>query len=301
MKIVVSGGMGYIGRVLVPMLVGDGHYVVVVDNFRYRQVNDLMESESCQVIEGDVRYITIRGYDVYIPLAGLVGAPMCAKNEKEASDVNIGHIRDFLYNRGDTKIIYPTTNSGYGSGICTEDSPMNPVSLYGQQKVSAEKMILDAGNSVTLRLATVFGVSPCMRGDLLVNWLVLQACKMERAAMSGMEIKAVDLYESHFTRNYVHVKDVASVICAVVKDFDRFSGNCYNFGLSDANLSKRELCQEIQKVVPSFRFKEISGVADPDQRNYIVRNDKIEAMGFRATRGLEEGIGELVEYYRGRI
>ena len=171
-NIVVSGGAGYIGRVLVNMLVKAGHDVTVIDNFRYRQIDDL---QGCKVMVGDVRLVDIPSCDFYIPLAGIVGAPMCNDYPDEATLVNLGHIEHFLKNRSGQRIIYPTTNSGYGSGICTEASPLNPVSLYGRLKVSAERMILEAGESVTLRLATVFGVSPSMRSDLLVNWLLFQA------------------------------------------------------------------------------------------------------------------------------
>src|SRR3990167_6445006 len=305
-NIVVSGGAGYIGRVLVNMLVKAGHDVTVIGNFRYRQIDDL---QGCKVMVGDVRLVDIPSCDFYIPLAGIVGAPMCNDYPDEATLVNLGHIEHFLKNRSGQRIIYPTTNSGYGSGICTEASPLNPVSLYGRLKVSAERMILEAGESVTLRLATVFGVSPCMRSDLLVNWLVLQA-------VLG---RPVDLYESHFTRNYVHVKDVAYAFLYCMENFDMMShGNgftissnsqvtsmgdscCYNFGLSDCNLSKRELCEVIKSVVPSFVYKEVSGIKDQDQRNYIVSNEKIESKGLRAEISLRQGIEELVLWYKGRL
>src|SRR3990167_7883179 len=233
-NIVVSGGAGYIGRVLVNMLVKAGHDVTVIGNFRYRQIDDL---QGCKVMVGDVRLVDIPSCDFYIPLAGIVGAPMCNDYPDEATLVNLGHIEHFLKNRSGQRIIYPTTNSGYGSGICTEASPLNPVSLYGRLKVSAERMILEAGESVTLRLATVFGVSPSMRSDLLVNWLVLQA-------VLG---RPVDLYESHFTRNYVHVKDVAWAFLCCIQSFDDMKGEAYNYGLTSCNLSKRELCEVIKE------------------------------------------------------
>jgi len=287
-SVVVSGGAGYIGRVLVKMLLDAGHEVTVIDNFRYRQVDDIV---GCRVVNGDVRSVDIPSCDFYIPLAGIVGAPACDKYPDEADSVNLEHIFDFLKNRSGQKIIYPTTNSGYGSGICDETSPLNPVSLYGRQKVIAEKLILATGEAVTLRLATVFGVSPCMRSDLLVNWLVLQA-------VLG---RPVDLYESHFTRNYVHVRDVAFAFLYCMEHFSDMEGQAYNFGLSDCNLSKRELCLAIKDVVPSFEFREVSGIKDQDQRNYIVLNDKIERKGLKAVIPLSRGIEELVEWYRGRM
>ena len=287
-NIVVSGGAGYIGRVLVNMLVKAGHDVTVIDNFRYRQIDDL---QGCKVMVGDVRLVDIPSCDFYIPLAGIVGAPLCSLYPEEAESVNLGHISDFLSKRNGQRIIYPTTNSGYGSGICTEESPLNPVSLYGRLKVEAERLILESGNSVTLRLATVFGVSPCMRSDLLVNWLVLQA-------VLG---RPVDLYESHFTRNYVHVKDVAWAFLCCIQSFDDMKGEAYNYGLSDCNLSKRELCEVIRGVVPGFVYREVSGIKDQDQRNYIVLNDKIERKGLKAVIPLSRGIEELVEWYRKRL
>ena len=287
-NIVVSGGAGYIGRVLVNMLVKAGHDVTVIDNFRYRQVDDL---QGCKVVKASVLDVDIPDCDFYLPLAGLVGAPLCDKHADEAESVNLGHISDFLSKRNGQRIIYPTTNSGYGSGICTEESPLNPVSLYGRLKVEAERLILESGNSVTLRLATVFGVSPCMRSDLLVNWLVLQA-------VLG---RPVDLYESHFTRNYVHVKDVAWAFLCCIQSFDDMKGEAYNYGLSDCNLSKRELCEVIRGVVPGFVYREVSGIKDQDQRNYIVLNDKIERKGLKAVIPLSRGIEELVEWYRKRL
>ena len=287
-NIVVSGGAGYIGRVLVNMLVKAGHDVTVIDNFRYRQIDDL---QGCKVMVGDVRLVDIPSCDFYIPLAGIVGAPMCNDYTDEEILVNLGHIEHFLKNRSGQRIIYPTTNSGYGSGICTEASPLNPVSLYGRLKVSAERMILEAGESVTLRLATVFGVSPSMRSDLLVNWLVLQA-------VLG---RPVDLYESHFTRNYVYVRDVAYAFCYCISHFEDMKGEAYNYGLTSCNLSKRELCEVIKDVVPGFVYREVSGIKDQDQRNYIVSNEKIESKGLRAEISLRQGIEELVLWYKGRL
>jgi len=280
-KILVTGAEGYIGRMLVPALKEVGHTVSAIDNYRNEKERGLSEYV-------DVKHDTILPYyvnkDIIIPLAALVGAPLCMNNAREAAEVNLVSIQKMLANT-DAEIIYPTTNSGYGSGIVDEESPLNPVSMYGQTKVRAEAAILERGNAITLRLATVFGVSPCMRDELLVNWLVLEAFKGN----------TVELFESHYTRNYVHIRDVVHAFMYCIENFKDMKDNCYNYGLSNANLSKRELCQLI-----GTKYTENGAHKDIDQRNYIVSNQKAEDKGLKATISLHTGIKELIVYYMQR-
>lgn len=300
MKILVTGGAGYIGSILVPMLLEKGAGVTVVDNFFYKQ-NSLLDvcfNPKLKIIRGDCRDESlmkkvIKDQDFIIPLACLVGAPLCDKFPMEAKSINLDAIKMIIKLRSKKqKIIFPNTNSGYGIGkkdmYCTEESPLNPISLYGKLKVDAEKALLKSGNAITLRLATVFGISPRMRLDLLVNDFVY------RAENDGYVV----LFEANFKRNYIHVRDVARVFIHCIENFAKMKNQTYNVGLSDANLSKNELCEEIKKQIPKFTFVESPIGKDPDQRNYIVSNEKIEKTGFEPQVDLQDGITELIKGYQ---
>jgi nucleoside-diphosphate-sugar epimerase len=299
MKILVTGGAGYIGSVLTPELLSNGHEVTVVDNFMYEQ-NSLAHVcylSSLKIVRGDVRSretmkSVLANHDVIIPLAAYVGAPLCASDPVGARTVNKEAIEMMLeLISPDQLILMPTTNSAYGSGdknnFCTEDSTLNPISQYAIDKVAVEKMLMQHENAVSFRLATVFGMSPRMRIDLLVNDFVYRA----------VHDRFVVLFESHFKRNYVHIRDVVRVFMHALDNSSRMKGNIYNVGLSDANVSKRELCERIAKYVSDFTFLEAPIGKDPDQRNYIVSNAKIEATGFATATSLDDGIKELVKGY----
>jgi len=298
--VLVTGGAGYIGSVLVPALLAEGYSVTVLDSFLYGQSTllDCCADERFEVIRGDCRDErklgpACRDADVLIPLAALVGAPICDQDQVAARTVNLEAIRLLLSLRSPRqRIIFPCTNSGYGVGekekFCTEESPLRPVSLYGTTKVEAEKAILESGNSLSLRLATVFGLSPRMRLDLLVNDFVYRA----------VNDRTVVVFEGHFKRNYLHVRDVARAMIHALSNFDSLKGGPYNVGLSDANLSKLELCAEIRKQLPGFVYLEAPVGKDPDQRDYLVSNEKIERTGFRPRHSLQAGIAELIKGYR---
>ncbi len=299
MKILVTGGAGYIGSVLTPELLSNGHEVTVVDNFMYEQ-NSLAHVcylPSLEIVRGDVRSREIMksvlaNQNVIIPLAAYVGAPLCASDPVGARTVNKEAIELMLeLISPDQLILMPTTNSAYGSGdknnFCTEDSILNPISQYAIDKVAVEKMLMQHQNAISFRLATVFGMSPRMRIDLLVNDFVYRA----------VHDKFVVLFESHFKRNYVHIRDVVRVFMHALDNSSRMKGNIYNVGLSDANVSKRELCERISKYILDFTFLEAPIGKDPDQRNYIVSNAKIEATGFATAFSLDDGISELIRGY----
>ena len=299
MKILVTGGAGYIGSVLTPELLSNGHEVTVVDNFMYEQ-NSLAHVcylPSLKIVRGDVRSQetmknVLANQDVIIPLAAYVGAPLCASDPVGARTVNKEAIEMMLELISPGQLILmPTTNSAYGSGdknnFCTEDSTLNPISQYAIDKVAVEKMLMQHENAISFRLATVFGMSPRMRIDLLVNDFVYRA----------VHDKFVVLFESHFKRNYVHIRDVVRVFMHALDNSSRMKGNIYNVGLSDANVSKRELCERIAKYVSDFTFLEAPIGKDPDQRNYIVSNSKIEATGFATATSLDDGIKELIKGY----
>ncbi len=300
MKILVTGAAGYIGAVMVPTLLKRGYEVVAIDNFMYNQASllDCCYDERLTIICGDARdkgLISkhIKGVDAIFPLACIVGAPACAKDPTTARTTNLDAIKMILdQRRPEQMIIFPNTNSGYGIGqkdsYCTEETPLNPVSLYGQLKVEAEKLILTAGNGIVLRLATVFGTSPRMRLDLLVNDFTYRA----------VTDRFVILFEAHFKRNYIHIRDVAKAFNHCLDNFPRMKGEPYNVGLSEANLSKWELCEEIKKQIPSFYFVEAAVGEDPDKRNYIVSNAKIEAAGFKPDVSLQMGIADLIKGYQ---
>jgi len=300
-KILITGGAGYIGSVLTSELLKQGHEVTVIDNFMYNQSSllDCCNYKTLKVVRGDVRSEKliswhIKEKDFIIPLACLVGAPLCERDPVAAKSINLEAVKMILRLREpNQKIIFPNTNSGYGvqqagTAFCDENSPLEPVSLYGQLKVEAEKAILESGNGITLRLATVFGISPRMRLDLLVNDFVYRA----------LNDRFIILFEPHFKRNYIHVRDVAGAFIHCMDNFELLKNETYNVGLSEANLSKLELCQEIQKQLPDFVFLESKIGEDPDKRNYIISNEKIEKTGFKPQVSLKEGISELIKGYQ---
>lgn len=300
MRILVTGGAGYIGSVLVPLLLNDGHEVTVVDNFLYGQTSllDCCERRTLTVIRGDVRDARLLAEvvpkaDAVLPLACLTGAPVCSRDPSTATAVNFDAVKtiaDML--SASQMMIFPSTNSGYGvgeSGIhCDEDTPLRPVSLYGRLKVDIESLLLDRGTFVTFRFATLFGTSPRMRLDLLVNDFTYRA----------VTDRFVVLFEAHFKRNYLHVRDAARAFAHVLAHYDQMKGHPYNVGLSDANISKMELCEMIAGHAPGFCIVTADVGKDPDQRNYIVSNARIEETGFKPAFGLDEGIGELVKGYQ---
>jgi nucleoside-diphosphate-sugar epimerase len=299
MKILVTGGAGYIGSVLTPTLLGLGHEVTVVDNFMFGQ-NSLLDCchyEHFRVVRGDVRdeglmKSLVARADVIIPLAALVGAPLCKQDEIAARTTNQEAIEMLCRVVGREQwILLPVTNSGYGIGepgkFCTEDSPLRPISLYGVTKVKAEEAVLKRENSISFRLATVFGMSPRMRIDLLVNDFVYRA----------VHDRAVVVFEGHFKRNYIHIRDVARVFVHGLNHFEKMRGRPYNVGLDDANLSKLELCAVIKKHLPNFVYLEAPIGEDPDKRDYIVSNARIAATGFKPEWSLDRGIQELIKGY----
>ena len=296
-KILVTGGAGYLGSTLVPELLELGHQVTLVDNFVYKQssLNHVCHKSNFKVVKGDVRIESImkpliKDADVIIPLAALVGAPICIQDPVGATTINHDAIDIMLKMISkDQLILMPTTNSAYGSGdknnFCTEDSPLNPISKYAIDKVEVEKKLMQHPNAISFRLATVFGMSPRMRIDLLVNDFTY------RAVYDGFVV----LFESHFKRNYVHVKDVSRVFQHALLNQDKMKGQIYNVGLSEANVSKWELCERIQKHIPNFTFLEAPLGKDPDQRNYIVSNEKLETTGYKTAFSLDHGIEELIK------
>lgn len=300
LKILITGGAGYIGSVLTRTLLDLGHQVTVLDSFLYNQASllDCCPSPNFAITRGDCRDERIltdllRQPDVIIPLAAIVGAPICDADQTAAVSTNLEALRSLCRLASPSQaILYPVTNSGYGIGEkdteCTEDSPLRPISLYGETKVAAEKAILDRGNAITFRLATVFGASPRMRLDLLVNDFVYRAV-FDRALV---------LFEAHFKRNYIHVRDVTKAFVHGLDHFDSMKDRPYNVGLDTANLSKKELCEQIKRHVPAFVFFEAPIGRDPDQRDYIVSNARIAATGYQPDWTLDDGIVELMKTYK---
>ena len=296
-NILVTGGAGYIGSTLVPDLLSKKHKVTVIDNFMYDQTSlaTSIRDRNFEIIFGDVRDESlmkklVSKADIIIPLAAIVGAPACDKDPVTAQSINKDSILWLLKQVSRSQqVIMPTTNSAYGSGdknnFCDENSPLNPLSLYARDKVVVEKSLLEHENSTSFRLATVFGISPRMRLDLLVNNFTL------RAITDGFVI----VFEGHFKRNYIHILDVVQAFNMAIDKKEQFKGEIFNVGLSQANISKIELCQEIKKIVPDFLFLEAPLGKDPDQRNYIVSNKKIEALGFSPSVSLQEGLSELAK------
>ncbi|HEX2579072.1 MAG TPA: NAD(P)-dependent oxidoreductase [Rhabdochlamydiaceae bacterium] len=299
MRVLIPGGAGYIGSVLTPYLLEAGFEVTVVDNFMYKQnsLAAVCHHPGFRIFNGDMRdqelmKQLIDGADVVIPLAALVGAPLCTKDPYTATSINHDATIALIHMVPPEKwMLMPTTNSAYGTGdknhFCTENSPLNPISNYAEAKVKVERVLMQHQNTISFRLATVFGMSPRMRTDLLVNDFVYRA----------VHDKAILLFESHFKRNYIHVRDVCKAFLHGIKNFQKMRGQIYNVGLCSANLSKRELCKHIQKQIPSFTFVEAPIGKDPDQRNYIVSNDKIKATGFDPEVSLDDGIKELIKGY----
>jgi nucleoside-diphosphate-sugar epimerase len=296
-RILVTGGAGYIGSVFVPTLLEGGYDVTVLDLFRE---GDAVLAPCCRYdnftpIRGDARdkglmRKLVAQADIVVPLAALVGAPLCAQDPFNAVSVN----RDAVIMLSklvhkDQRLVYPTTNSGYGVGerdrYCTEVTELRPVSIYGTTKVEAERAILQSGNGVTLRLATVFGLSPRMRLDLLVNDFTYRA----------VTDRAVIVFEGNLKRNYIHIRDVAKAFVHVLAHYDEMNGQAYNVGLSEANLSKLELCAKIREHVPGFTYLEAPIGEDPDKRDYLVSNAKLEATGWAPDWSLDRGIRELIK------
>jgi len=299
-KILITGGAGYIGSMLSTRLLGLGHQVTVIDLLKYDKgsLNHLYFNKNFKLIVDDVRKKhlmkkLVRKNDFIIPLAALVGAPLCERFKKEAVSTNLGTIKtlcEIVTNKN--KVIYLTTNSGYGIGekdkYCDEESPLNPISLYGRTKCDGEDLVRNKiNNHVCFRLATVFGHSYRMRSDLLVNNFVNTSIKK----------KKLTLFEPHFRRNFIHVRDVVNAIIFTMKNFNKLKSNVYNLGLSSANISKIMLAKKIQKQYKKLKIKIVKNRKDPDKRDYFVSNKKIEKKGFRASISLDEGISELIQIF----
>lgn len=299
-RILVTGGAGYLGSVLVGHLLRRGYVVTVLDNLLYGQASLLQYygDPNFEFILGDVRderlmRDLLKGQDAILPLAAIVGMKACDRDPHMAKSVNYDSIVLFNRLRGShQKVVWPCSNSGYGtrsgSTLCTEETPVEPITLYGITKVDSERELLNSPNTVSLRLATVFGPSPRMRLDLLVNDFVY------RAVTDGFLV----IYEKDFRRNYVHVEDVAECFCFCLEHFEEMRGEAYNVGLDNANLSKAELAMKIKEHVPSLYIHYAEIGSDPDKRNYVVSNEKIRRKGFVARRSLDEGIKQLLRVYR---
>jgi nucleoside-diphosphate-sugar epimerase len=296
LKILVTGGAGYIGSVLANFLAKLDHDVTVFDNFFFKQehIKSRLLRNNINIIHGDVRdekllFDVVKKNDVIIPLACLVGAPLCDLYPEEAVHINEKSIKSLTNILSKQQIvIFPVSNSGYGIGkkneLCTETSKLNPISLYGKTKVHAEEIIMSRENSIALRLATVFGMSPRMRVDLLVNNFVYQS----------LLTKNLKIFEGNFKRNYVHIEDVANVFIFMINNFNKHKNNVFNFGLEEANLSKLELANKIKTYINDLIIQESEFDKDPDKRDYIVSNKKILSTGFNFKKNLDNGIQELI-------
>ncbi len=299
MKILITGGAGYIGSVLTPTLLGLGHEVTVLDNFYFGQnsLTDCCQYDTFEVVRGDAREEgvlkpLIAKADVIIPLAALVGVPLCNSDQVATQTTNFEAVAMLCRMASKSqRIIMPVTNSGYGIGekgkFCTEDTPLRPISTYGITKVKAEEAVLQRENSISFRLATVFGMSPRMRLDLLVNDFVYRA----------VNDRAVLIFEGHFKRNYIHIRDVVRAFLHGLENFESMKGKAYNAGLEEANLSKLELCAVIKKHLPKFVYVEAPIGEDPDKRDYIVSNQRLLKTGFKTEWTLDRGIRELIKGY----
>lgn len=301
MRILITGGAGYIGSVMTPTFLAQGHDVTVLDRFPAGLDNALAACcayEGFNPIKGDCRDDTllddlVSKHDMIIPLAALVGAPICKQDPIGAVSTNLESIQKIIRRASKAQILmYPTTNSGYGVGekdaYCTEETPLHPISLYGTTKVDAERAVLESGIGLTFRLATVFGIAPKMRIDLLVNDFTYRAFR-DRAAL---------IFEGHFRRNYIHIRDVVGAFNHALANYENMRGQAYNVGLSSANLTKLQLCAKIKEHVPEFVFVEAPVGEDPDKRDYLVSNEKLEATGWVPEWDLDRGIKELLRGYR---
>ena len=298
MKVLITGGAGYLGSNLTRHLLEAGYTVTVLDNLMYDQVTllHLFGNPKFQFELGDVRdkkllQELVGLNDVIIPLAAIVGMPACKANPELTVVVNYQQVADIVeVLRDDQKLILPNTNSQYGSSdsIITEESPFNPLSLYAKTKCDAENTMLANGNGVSLRLATVFGVSPRMRTDLLVNDFVY------KSVVDGYLV----LFEAHFKRNYIHVQDIARTFQFIIENYEKCKGQAFNVGLSTANLSKLELAEKIKSHIPSLVIKQDDFKEDFDKRNYIVSNEKLEALGWKPIYDLDYGIKQLISAYK---
>lgn len=301
MKVLITGGAGYLGSVLVGRLLEYGHSVVVLDKLLFNQTSLLQYTSNSKFkfIHGDVRNVTeleilCKDVDLIIPLAAIVGFPACAAEPELAYEINYKQIENIVkFTKGrNVKIIYPNTNSGYGIGSgeleCTEESPLTPISVYGKTKCLAEELLLKETDAIILRLATVFGVSPRMRTDLLVNDFTYKA----------ITDKYIVVFEKEFKRNFIHIQDVAYTFCFMIEKWNKCKGEVYNVGLTDANLSKKELLEKIQSHVKDFAVVYDDYYEDPDKRNYIVSNKKIESTNWNPTWDLDRGIKELIMAYQ---
>ncbi len=296
-RVLITGGAGYIGSVLVPALLDEGYEVTVLDNFS-NKVNSLASScwhPGFKAVRGDCRdektlSDLLSKNEWVIPLAALVGAPLCKQDPIAATTINRDAVQMLVRLASkEHRLLIPTTNSGYGVGekgkFCDELSPLRPISLYGTTKVEAEEAVISHGNGISFRLATVFGMSPRMRTDLLVNDFTYRAIRD----------RAVVIFEGHFKRNFIHIRDVAGAFIFGMKNFEKMKGQCYNVGLSSANLSKIELCEKIKEQVSGFVYLDAPVGEDPDKRDYIVSNAKLEALGWKPRFQLEDGISELIK------
>lgn len=299
-KILVTGGAGYLGSIMVPELLAHDHEVTVLDSLMHGQ-NPLLEccaNPRFDFIKGDIcdealMAELIPQFDVIIPLAAIVGAPACRINPTVTKLVNYNAYVNMIKTISPSQMIFfPTTNSGYGIGekdtYCTEESPLRPISEYGRTKVEIEGLLLDKGNAVTFRLATVFGMSSRMRMDLLVNDFVYRAYKD----------RFIILFEEHFRRNYIHIRDVANAFIFGIDNYDKMKGQPFNVGLSSANLTKRQLCEKIKEYIPDFYIHSAAVGEDPDKRDYLVSNEKVESLGWKPEHTLYMGIQELIKGYK---
>ena len=296
--VLITGGAGYLGSVLAEVLLDNGYNVTIFDNLMYKQTSllHLCDNKNFNFIKGDVtnkkQFLPqIVNHNIIIPLAAIVGAPACDADQDLATAINYDQIQFIVDNlRKDQKLLMPNTNSQYGSSdsIITEESPFNPLSHYAITKCKAEEYIMDWGNGICLRLATVFGTSPRMRTDLLVNDFVYKS----------MTEGCLVLFQSHFKRNYIHVRDIAYTFLHCIKNYDKLNGEVFNVGLSNANLNKKELAETIKNYFPNLVIIENEFSTDKDNRNYIVSNDKLEATGWKPKYTIEDGINELILAYK---
>jgi nucleoside-diphosphate-sugar epimerase len=301
MKVLITGGAGYLGSVITETLLDNGYYVTCLDKLIFSQLSLLpyTSNTNFKFVYGDVRNEELlerlcNEADVIIPLAAIVGFPACDAEPQLANEVNFKQIFNIVkFTKGkNKKILYPNTNSGYGIGVgqteCTEESPLNPISIYGNTKCSAENFLRSNTNAIIFRLATVFGVSPRMRTDLLVNDFTYKA----------ITDKYIVVFEKTFKRNFIHIKDVASAFLFMINNYDKYKYEVFNVGLSNANLSKQELLEKIQSHVKDFAVSYNDYYEDPDKRDYIVSNAKIEATGWMPEWNLDMGITELIMAYQ---